>query len=95
MGTLKNMYILIHKLHNRYGKTKDSFGWPDESEEALNAASSTVVPTSGGAANSDEQPCLAPTPITKLERYTVFFVLSIHGWSDKFETSHTEYTIFF
>lgn len=52
----------------RYGKTKETFGWPDETEDAVASSTSAVVPSSSGAATDGEQTSTNPTPVTKLER---------------------------
>lgn len=50
-----------------YGKTKESFGWPDETEEAIATAGSTTVPAVNSGSDG-EQNVVNPLPVTKLER---------------------------
>lgn len=52
-----------------YGKTKELFGWPEESDEAV--GSSTIIPTSTIPPSEIEQALANLMPISKLERYVI------------------------
>ncbi|CAH0559665.1 unnamed protein product [Brassicogethes aeneus] len=61
-----------------YGRTKDSFGWPEENEEAVataNSANTQVISTS----NECDQRPNGVAPLTKLERLTVGILESLDG----------------
>lgn len=50
-----------------YGKTKEAFGWPDESEEGIGTSASTTAPALTST-NDCEQNLVNPLPVTRLER---------------------------
>ncbi|XP_012287187.1 E3 ubiquitin-protein ligase UBR4 isoform X2 [Orussus abietinus] len=52
-----------------YGKTKDSFGWPEESEE-IPAGQSTPAPTAASASttNDSENTVVSPAPLTSIDK---------------------------
>lgn len=54
-------------FYSRYGKTKESFGWPDEADEAVATSASTTVPAMSSS-NDGEPNVVNPLPVTKLER---------------------------
>ncbi|KAL1517166.1 hypothetical protein ABEB36_000965 [Hypothenemus hampei] len=56
-----------------YGKTKDSFGWPEETEEAAISSTGHQAASSNGAANNetDSQSTGLPQQLTKLERLAI------------------------
>lgn len=66
---MKSAKIVLLKcfLLYSYGKTKESFGWPDETEEAIATAGSSTVPAVNSG-NDGEQNVVNPLPVTKLER---------------------------
>ncbi|KAF5286898.1 hypothetical protein FQA39_LY00431 [Lamprigera yunnana] len=51
-----------------YGKTKDSFGWPEETDETTNGTSTTPAITCN---NETEQTNVNPVPLSTLERLVV------------------------
>ncbi|KAB0801611.1 hypothetical protein PPYR_03797 [Photinus pyralis] len=52
-----------------YGKTKEAFGWPEETEETTNTTSATAAMTS--LTNIDSEQTVNPIPLSTLERLVV------------------------
>jgi hypothetical protein len=51
----------------RYGKTKDSFGWPEETED-LTSTSATATQTAAGTSTETDNVAVAPVQLTSLDR---------------------------
>lgn len=62
------LYLFINFCY-RYGKTKDAFGWPEESEE-LFAGQSTPAPVTTGApiSNENENSLVSPVTLTSIDK---------------------------
>lgn len=56
-----------------YGKTKDSFGWPEETDEAIPAAASGKVQNST-VNNEIDQNSHNTNHLTKLEKYALLII---------------------
>ena len=63
-------YLSITDLIFRYGKTKDSFGWPEEPEDIPAGQSNPAQVTAGTAATGTdtENPTVSPTPLTSVDK---------------------------
>ena len=53
---------------SRYGKTKDAFGWPEETEEAVNTGSGPNTQALNTVTTDQETQQTNVTPLTKLEK---------------------------
>lgn len=53
---------------SRYGKTKDAFGWPEETEEGVAQSGNTGGQAPNQVATDQEQQPASTTPLTKLEK---------------------------
>lgn len=51
----------------RYGKTKDAFGWPEETED-IASTSAAVTQTSAGTSTETDNVAVAPVQLTSLDR---------------------------
>jgi hypothetical protein len=51
----------------RYGKTKDAFGWPEETED-LASTSAAVTQTAAGTSTETDNVAVAPVQLTSLDR---------------------------
>jgi hypothetical protein len=52
---------------SRYGKTKDSFGWPEETED-LASTSAAATQTTAGTSTETDNVAVAPVQLTSLDR---------------------------
>lgn len=52
----------------RYGKTKDAFGWPEETEEGVTQSSNIGGQAPNQVTTDQEQQPTSTTPLTKLEK---------------------------
>lgn len=51
----------------RYGKTKDAFGWPEETED-LASTSATATQTAAGTSTESDNVAVTPVQLTSLDR---------------------------
>jgi E3 ubiquitin-protein ligase UBR4 len=51
----------------RYGKTKDAFGWPEETED-LASTSAAATQTAAGTSTETDNVAVAPVQLTSLDR---------------------------
>lgn len=51
----------------RYGKTKDAFGWPEETED-IASTSAAATQTAAGASTETDSVAVAPVQLTSLDR---------------------------
>jgi hypothetical protein len=52
----------------RYGKTKDAFGWPEETED-LASTSAAATQTAAGTSTETDNVAVAPVQLTSLDRW--------------------------
>lgn len=66
--------VNVHKcVVNRYGKTKDAFGWPEEIEDSSAGQSTSSAPVT--TINNDPDNALAvPTPLSSVNRYACIVI---------------------
>jgi len=70
-----NFYVISSKLFGnhccvtvcRYGKTKDAFGWPEETED-LASTSAAATQTAAGTSNETDSVAVTPVQLTSLDR---------------------------
>jgi len=51
----------------RYGKTKDAFGWPEETED-LASTSAAATQTAAGTSTETDSVAVTPVQLTSLDR---------------------------
>lgn len=69
------IYLISSKLFGngccvtvcRYGKTKDAFGWPEETED-LASTSAAATQTAAGTSNETDSVAVTPVQLTSLDR---------------------------
>lgn len=59
-------------IYNRYGKTKDVFGWPEESEDSQNQPQSSGQQVSNTSNEPELSPVSSPS-MPLLDRYIYIF----------------------
>jgi E3 ubiquitin-protein ligase UBR4 len=52
----------------RYGKTKDAFGWPEETED-IASTSAAATQTAAGTSSETDSVAVAPVQLTSLDRF--------------------------
>jgi hypothetical protein len=70
-----NIYLISSHLFDssvcvngcRYGKTKDAFGWPEETED-LASTSAAATQTAAGTSTESDNVAVAPVQLTSLDR---------------------------
>lgn len=67
--------ISSHSFHScvcvnacRYGKTKDAFGWPEETED-LASTSAAATQTAAGTSTESDNVAVTPVQLTSLDRW--------------------------
>lgn len=59
--------VSVLTIAYRYGKTKDAFGWPEETED-IASTSAAVTQTSAGTSTETDNVAVAPVQLTSLDR---------------------------
>lgn len=68
------LYILVKSFitFNRYGKTKDAFGWPEETEEILPGGQSTSAHIPA-ISNETDNTIVSPAPLSSIDRLVLIY----------------------